>query len=65
MKIALDSLGPMVAIEQRMLKSKREKICADCGDPGTVKQEPGRFFAGVGHYWFCDWCHNYWEAQKP
>lgn len=63
-KIDIDALGPMVALEQKMLRSRRDKSCADCGDPGTVKQTPSRFLQAVSHYWFCDECHVYWEAKR-
>lgn len=55
-------LEPMVQFEQKALRSKRTRTCADCGDPGTVTQGPTTYCHVV--YWFCDDCAAYWQGQK-
>lgn len=55
-------LDAMVQFEQKALRSRRTKTCADCGDPGTVEQGPTTYCHVV--YFFCDECAAYWKAAS-
>lgn len=49
-------------LEQKMLRSKREQRCVECGDAGTEQQE-STLIASVSHYWMCADCDSYWREK--
>lgn len=48
--------------EQLVIRSKREKRCASCGEKGTVRQD-SILIKSVDHYWFCDECNHFWTNK--
>jgi hypothetical protein len=50
----------MVELEQRMLRSRKNKACIECDAPGTARQE-SVLIKSVSHYWFCEDCDTYWK----
>ena len=53
----------MPTLEQYTIRSRREKRCIECGEPGTVKEE-SVLIKAVPYYWFCDECAAYWAAKQ-
>jgi len=67
---SMKGLGPhgglagLAAFEQYALRSNAEKRCIDCGAPGVVKVEAGKYCQAVKHYWVCQNCHDFWQRKK-
>jgi len=53
----------LAPLEQHMKRSKAEKRCIECGEPGTV-QQPSVLIKSVSHYYFCQECADYWEHKN-
>ena len=47
--------------EQLALRSREEKRCAECGDPGHIVQLPSRF--NHVQYFLCDECDSYFAGS--
>ncbi|KKL47774.1 hypothetical protein LCGC14_2332150 [marine sediment metagenome] len=54
-RVGYPGLAPL---EQWMLRSRKEKRCIQCGNPGTVQQE-SVLIASVDHYFMCGPCDAY------
>ncbi len=52
----------LAPLEQWMLRSKRERRCVDCGEPGSV-WEQSVIVASVRHYWLCAGCDRYYREK--
>lgn len=57
------SLGGLVYLEQLMMRSRDERRCFECGEPGAVQAASGM----IPHltYWLCNACHAYQAAREP
>jgi len=58
-----NKLGLLVWLEQKILISKKFKLCADCGNKGDIPQKSG-LIKSVDYYYFCKRCANYWNKKK-
>lgn len=56
-------LAQLSVLEQRMLRSKAEQRCIECGLPGVERLEGGGLVQSVDHYWFCAECDKYWRRR--
>jgi hypothetical protein len=55
-------LNGEVVFEQMILRSKREKRCAECGGPAEVVQTSG-WIKSVDHYFLCDSCDAHFAGS--
>jgi hypothetical protein len=53
----------LAPLEQYMIRSRKEKRCIECGDPGTVEQK-SVLVASVDRYWMCVECDEWWEKKR-
>lgn len=58
----------LAPLEQYMHRSKVEKRCVECGEPGVVECH-SQIVLSVSHYWMCQECSDYWadraEKENP
>ena len=52
----------LAPLEQYMHRSKKEKRCVECGEPGT-ERHTSHIVASVPFFWMCPECHTYWETK--
>ena len=52
----------LAPLEQFMLRSRKEKRCIECGEPGEVSYK-SVIIASVGIYWMCLPCAASWETK--
>lgn len=52
----------MMHLEQKMVRSRNERCCVECGEEGTVKHH-SVIMPSVSHYYMCDDCDHYWANK--
>jgi hypothetical protein len=50
------------ALERYMQRSRAERRCVECGDPG-VDRQTSHLINAVDHYWMCAECAEYWQHK--
>ena len=53
----------LAPLEQYMLRSRKERRCVECGDPGTARQE-SILIKSVSHYFMCADCDQHYNGDQ-